>query len=320
MTMESATTRLPRLLSIVPWLVNRQGIDIELAAGELGVSVEQLRADLELLFLCGYGPMTDELIDVSTDGGRIVINNADTIAAPLRLSRAEALALMVGLRALRQAEGVTDASVVERALAKLEEATANAGTTGGKLAAVLDDASAEEIRQVVAEAVQRRRRLRLTYLVPARDEATRRDVDPMRLASLDGHWYLEGWCHLAAGTRLFRLDRIEEAVLLDVDGTPPVGAAARDLSAGTFVPDAAQPLVTLALHAGWEWVAEYYPIEGRRGAEPVTITLRVADPAWVRRLALRSGGGVAVLDPPALAAEVARQARAALAAYEQDAP
>ena len=50
---ESATARLARLLTMVPWLVNRQGIDLRQAADDLGVSVEQLEADLNLLFLCG---------------------------------------------------------------------------------------------------------------------------------------------------------------------------------------------------------------------------------------------------------------------------
>ena len=39
MMVEGAATRLARLLSIVPWLVNRQGIDIAQAARELGVGV-----------------------------------------------------------------------------------------------------------------------------------------------------------------------------------------------------------------------------------------------------------------------------------------
>ena len=62
-THESATARLARLLTMVPWLVNRQGIDLRQAADDLGVSVEQLEADLNLLFLCGYGQMPDELIE-----------------------------------------------------------------------------------------------------------------------------------------------------------------------------------------------------------------------------------------------------------------
>ncbi|HQH06653.1 MAG TPA: WYL domain-containing protein, partial [Phycicoccus sp.] len=47
---ESALSRLSRLLTMVPWLVNRQGINLEEAAADLGISVEQLTSDLELLF------------------------------------------------------------------------------------------------------------------------------------------------------------------------------------------------------------------------------------------------------------------------------
>ncbi len=60
-TQETATARLARLLTMVPWLLNRQGIDVQQAADDLGVSVDQLEADLNLLFLCGYGQMPDEL-------------------------------------------------------------------------------------------------------------------------------------------------------------------------------------------------------------------------------------------------------------------
>lgn len=322
---EAAGARVARLLSMVPWLVNRQGVDIRRAAAELDVTESQLRDDLALLFMCGYGSMTDELIDVSTEGDQIHISNADTIARPLRLTRAEALTLIVALRALSHAEGVTDFDVVERTMAKLEDAIGagpdqpgDLGADTARIAASLDDGSTEETRALLKDALARHHRVALRYLVPARDESTERDVDPMRLAIMDGRWYLEAWCHRAEDTRMFRLDRIQDARILDVDGTPPAQATARDLSAGTFVPRPDDLLVTLALEPGWEWVAEYYPIESRT-VEPggVTITLRAADPAWVVRLALRAGGGVRVVHPTELAAEVGRAAGAALAAYDQ---
>jgi proteasome accessory factor C len=77
---ESALSRLSRLLTMVPWLVNRQGIDLEEAAADLGITVEQLTSDLELLFLCGYGQMPDELIDAQWDEGQVFIDNAEAIA------------------------------------------------------------------------------------------------------------------------------------------------------------------------------------------------------------------------------------------------
>ena len=50
--------------------------------------------------------------------------------------------------------------------------------------------------------------MHLRYYVPGRDEATERDVDPMRLLVVEGRPYLEGWCLRAEGMRLFRLDRV----------------------------------------------------------------------------------------------------------------
>ena len=45
---EPATSRVARLLTMVPWLVSRQGIPLAEAAQGLGVSEKQLRDDLDL--------------------------------------------------------------------------------------------------------------------------------------------------------------------------------------------------------------------------------------------------------------------------------
>ena len=50
---ESATDRLSRLLTMVPWLLNRQGVEIAEVAREFAVTPAQVEADLALLFLCG---------------------------------------------------------------------------------------------------------------------------------------------------------------------------------------------------------------------------------------------------------------------------
>ncbi len=220
---ETATARLARLLTMVPWLVNRQGIDLQQAADDLGVSVEQLEADLNLLFLCGYGQLPDELIEADWEEGRVFVGNADTIARPLRLGVDEAVTLVVGLRALREVPGLGDRDAVERALAKLEDAAGAAAAPARRVRAEVADGASPELLALAQQAIADHRRVHLRYLVPARDEATERDVDPMRVVGMDGSWYLEGWCHRAEDTRMFRMDRVEELTVLDVDGTPPAG-------------------------------------------------------------------------------------------------
>lgn len=320
MVNESATARLARLLQLVPWLVNRQGIDIEQAAAEFDVSTAQIESDLELLFLCGTpGHMPDDLIEAEWDGGRVFVRNADTIARPLRLGVDEALALIVGLRTLADVPGLDDRDAVDRALAKLVEATGDVSAASANIRVRLADPPGD-LLAALRGAVRDHRRVHLRYLVASRDETTERDVDPMRVMSIDGHWYLEGWCHRARDQRLFRLDRVESWQVLDEDGTPPPEAAPRDLAsfnADVFTGGPDDLVVTLALDAHAAWVSDYYPVESVTTQEDgrLLVRLRTADLTWLRQLVWRLGGAAEVIEPARLRQEVARGAQAALAQY-----
>lgn len=313
-SVESATSRVQRLLTMVPWLVSRQGIEIEEAAAGLGITEQQLVADLDLLFMCGYGQMPDEMIEASYEGGRIFVTNADAIARPLRLSVDEAISLIVGLRSLA-ASGAGESSAVERALAKLEEAT---GSIPGmeRVVVVEDDTQVGQTTAVLRDALAAARRVHLTYVVPSRDERTERDVDPMRLAHVEGHWYLEGWCHRAQDVRLFRADRIEAVEVLDEAATPPEGVARRDLSAGAYQQGAGDVAVTLRLSPAAHWVAEYYPVTSREtSGEDLVVTLPTSNEGFLRRLVLRLGGSAEVTGPGSLREAVVLHASEALSAY-----
>jgi proteasome accessory factor C len=139
----------------------------------------------------------------------------------------------------------------------------------------------------------------------------------MRVVSLDAQWYLEGWCHRAEDVRLFRLDRVLELVVLDVDGTPPQQARPRDLAADAYQPGPDDQQVVLVTQAPAGWVADYYPTEAvaELGGGRRRVTLRVADPSWVRRLVWRHGGSVEVAAPADLAGSIRDGATAALEAY-----
>ncbi len=317
-TPESATARLSRLLTMVPWLVNRQGIDIDQAAADLGVPRAQIESDLALLFVCGTpGHLPDDLIEAEWEEGKVFLRNADTIARPLRLGMDEAMALIVGLRALADVPGLGERDAVDRALAKLTEATGEGARATSRVHVTLAGGAPEATLIAMRDAIAHTRRVHLRYLVAARDESTERDVDPMRLVSLDGHWYLEGWCHRAQEMRLFRLDRVERFAVLDQDGTPPVQARSRDLDADIFTPRPDDLEVTLHLQQTAAWVADYYPVQDCTVNEDgtLTITLRTADPTWIRNLVWRLAGGARVLAPTDLREAVRAGAEEALSAY-----
>ena len=153
---------------MVPWLVNRQGIDLQQAADDFGVSVEQLEADLDLLFLCGYGQLPDELIEADWEEGRVFVGNADTIARPLRLGRRRGPG--PDRRAARAARGPGPGRARRRRAGAGQARGCRRRGRGcrpaGCVAEVADGAS-PELLALAQQAIADHRRVHLRYLVPA---------------------------------------------------------------------------------------------------------------------------------------------------------
>ena len=183
--------------------------------------------------LPGYGP--GDLIDLSFEGDRVRVTFTAGMVRPLRLTTDEAVALVVALRTLLELPGLAEREAVSRALAKVSAAAGHAADRVTPVAVSVD--AREEALAVVREGLERKRALHLHYYVPTRDERTERTVDPMRLLLVDGHWYLEAWCRRAEGVRLFRLDRVDDVVVLDEPAAPPPQAHERDVDNGVYQPE-----------------------------------------------------------------------------------
>jgi proteasome accessory factor C len=246
--------RLPRLLALVPYLQAHNGIAIEEAAADFGISEDQLRRDLQLLWMCGlpgHGP--GDLIDLSFEGATISVLFDAGMSRPLRLTAEEALPLVVALRTLAEMPGVTDRDAVERALAKVESAAS--GSVEAETVAVEVD-RVTQLLPVLQRAIDDGRALALRYYTATRDETTERTVDPMRLFEMDGRSYLEAWCRRAEGMRVFRVDRIDQADVLDEAANPPPEAELRDLTEGVYTPAPEHMLVVLRVEPSYGWVAD----------------------------------------------------------------
>jgi proteasome accessory factor C len=323
-TPNSAKEQVRRLLALLPYLLAHPGARVSDVARVFGISEKQLVADLGVLWFCGLpGMMPGDYIEVDMDAvegeGLIHVSNADYLARPLRLSSDEVLSLLVALRVLRESGQAAERELIDRVIARLEEASGQASAAARKVEVQLDTWEDPDIRATVQDALSRGRRLHLSYWVPTRDETTEREVDPMQLAIADGRSYLEAWCHRAEDVRLFRLDRVAAARVLEEKAAPPAEAQPRDLSSGLFQPSPDDALATLELGPEAAWVSEYYPCErvDDLGDGRLRIQLRVADPRWLRRLALRLGGHARILEPANLAEAVRADAANALAAYDK---
>jgi proteasome accessory factor C len=314
----TATDRLQRLLALVPYVVSREVVGLAETAAAFGVTENELVDDLNMLWCVELrSPDPYCPIDLSYEGGEIMVSQAESMDRPLRLGTDEASALLIGLRMLAELPGPQDQSALRRTIAKLEAAAGEAAAASAQVAVHLDGRAPADVQAQVAEAMRQGRRLHLSYYVPGRDEATERDVDPMRLLLLEGRTYLEAWCRSADAVRLFRLDRVLGLAVLDVAAEVPDEAQHVDVDSGLFRPSASDVSVELELARAGHWVAEYYPCEQVTdlGDGRLRVVLRTPDTRWVRRLALRLGEDGRVTAPADLVREIEDDATAALAQY-----
>ncbi len=309
------------MLALVPYLRRHEGVPVDSVAADFGVSPRQIIRDLNVLWFCGLPEaVSGEMIDIDMDAleeqGVVHVDNTEFLARPLKLSVPEALSLIVALRTLRESATADELPTIESALAKLESAAGDGAAASAAVEVHVERAD-PRVHATVRRALDQSRRLHLAYLVPSRDERTERVVDPLRLLTAEGRPYLEAWCHRAEDVRLFRLDRVVEATVLDEAAPRHDDVERRDLSAGLFQPGAADVVAVLELRESARWIAEYYPVDEAVEAEDGTlrVTMRVADLGWLRRLVLRQGGLARVVQPAGVDDDVRQVARAALAAY-----
>jgi proteasome accessory factor C len=306
------------MLVIVPYLVQHPGTSLDSAAEIFGVPREQLRRDLDLLFMSGlppYGPGDLIDVDVDEDGG-VWISMADHFARPLRLTRPEALAVYLRATELLATPGIPDAPALASALAKLRDALGpdTLGDAAGIEGAVTGSAPAhlDALRAAAADL----RRIRIDYTAASTGERSVREVEPEAVFASAGHWYVVAWDVAADGERLFRADRVS-AVEETGERFAPRGleGAGRQL----YTAGDQDLAVRLLLRPAARWVAEYYVTDDvvTRPDGTVEATLPARQTRWIAKLLLRLGPDADVLDPPELRAEISQIAAAALDRYSR---
>ena len=303
--------RLRRLLAVVGWLAQVGEAPIAEAARRFGMGEKELVAELELAACCGTPPYTpDTLMEIEVSEHSVRAFLPPEFGRPRRLTPAEGFAVAASARLLLAVPGSED-DALRRALAKLDAAL-------GSREAVGLDVDAPEHLGAVRQAVDGGGAIEIEYHSGSRDELTTRTVDPVQVVTIDGHWYLDAYCHRAGDMRRFRVDRIGAVRALD---RPAVSGAVRTRPMEEmFVPGPGAVEVHLQLGRDAQWVPESVPVRAvaRDGDGIVTdVVLDVSGLAWFERLLLQLGPAARVVSPPELTGLAADAARRVLARYER---
>jgi predicted DNA-binding transcriptional regulator YafY len=283
--------RLRRLMAIVGWLAKVGEAPIEEVTQRFGLGQDELVRELELAACCGVPPYSpDALMEIVVTDHSVEAFLPEGLARPRRLTPAEGFALSAAAKTILAVPGADVDGSLGSAAAKLEAVL-------GAREGLNVDLSSPPLLADVQRLVDEHHSADIEYHSGSSDEVTERRVDPVQVVSLDGHWYLDAYCHRAEGLRRFRVDRIRRLDELDdVAGSLP---APRPPSADAFVPGPGSEVVELELGPGAAWVLDSVPIldSAALAGGGIEVTLAVGGTAWFERLLLQAGPEARVVGP-----------------------
>ncbi|HET6498924.1 MAG TPA: WYL domain-containing protein [Coriobacteriia bacterium] len=301
----SAADRARRMLALVGMLQPGAGTPLATLAVSLGVSVEQIAADLELLSLCGIAPYyPDDLVPLYLDGETVRVFGAmPALDRTVRLSAREARALATALQA-------TGRTADDPLVTRLLEAASESGPREIERVVRTLAGADPGVHTTLAVAIHRCEAVRIRYQRGGSDEVAERVVEPLALLNERGTWYVEAHCRAAGTIRTFRLDRIETA--------SPTGERFERREASvrrTALPVADLPRALVRLDPGVEVPEREWP-----GVSVVEITgdgtlveVPYAGTAWIARQIVSLLGSAEVLEPAEIRRAVALLAASARA-------
>ncbi|MDP9438206.1 MAG: WYL domain-containing protein, partial [Actinomycetota bacterium] len=163
-----------------------------------------------------------------------------------------------------------------------------------------------------------KRLLEIRY--PSSKEIRRRTVEPLLMSSIEGTWYLNAYCCHVQAPRLFRLERILSARMLEecfeeregvelkteYEDIDPRGYAAKR-AVVRFSPEVAR------------WMEERPELDllDEREDGSADYALYYTDEAWAARSIMQYLGEAVVVEPEELKREIHGQASALLRRYEE---
>lgn len=303
--------RFDRIATILVQLQARRVVSGPALAERFGVSLRTIYRDLRTLELAGVPLFGEPGVGYSlAEGYRL---------PPVMFTREEATAL---LTAEKLAARLTDAPTAQLSRAAMDKLRAVLRRTDRDYLETLaphiqvlgpgGQPGHPDAHQLLVTAIATQRVVQLRYCAAGTGQPTERAVEPIGLY-LSQHWHVVAYCRLRQEFRNFRLDRIQQLALgAEVFDARPetlrqywaaeASRQGRERVVIHFQPAAVQPEAMQRLHdtkRQYGWSHEQLLPDGR-----LEMTFFLGSLAYLAAWLLPHAGAVAVVEPPALRAEL----------------
>ncbi|RME74590.1 MAG: WYL domain-containing protein [Planctomycetota bacterium] len=316
--------RLQRILALIPYVRKHPGARLEDLARYCGATPAEILSDLDRVLLCGVPPyLPDDYIGVYVDDDRVEIRFADHFRRPIRFTLEEALALLMAIESLPEGEHSEAKASLRQRITDLMRKSLGAPPAGGASAGPEPSERLathsgrgpthgippwrqriKEVLDVLAPAIEARRKVRVAYYSASSDATTERVVHPLGIVRKSGETYLVAYCEQRGGVRTFRVDRLRSAVALEQRFTPPERFDLERYERSHMDFDRDPPLQARVRidRRSARWVREQLP---EHRVEPLPdggaiITIPARSERWLLNEVLSYGAEVELLEPPEL--------------------
>lgn len=302
------------LAHYVASLPEGKSVPLEEISRDFGCPVEDLRRALESVVEVEDRDLTF-ISGVSIEDGRLVKHLSGgyegEFRRPVRLSPVQGRAVLL---ALDLVAGAVDPGLLGSLRNKVR------GAAGREVPEVEAGRQFDEDLPIVAAIETARKNKRLLEIrYPSGTTIRNRAVEPLMMSGIEGVWYLNAYCRAAEGHRLFRLERILSARVLEerftgreeiepkteYEDIDPRGYAAR------------RAVIRFSAEVA-RWMEEHPEldliVEHEDGS--ADYALYYTDEPWAAKRVMQYLGEAVVVEPEALRQEVQRQAATLLETYE----
>lgn len=279
------------LMQMLPWLVAHPGVSAEVVAEEFGITAKEVIKLLDLLQYTGPGQYGGELVEVHFgDGQGIHVIDSQRFDRPVRMSGAEASALLAGLSYLEQMPALADSAEVSQLIEKISEAL-NPETAID----VVTDGRENECIALMMAAIDAQVQVQIEYASGSATHPSERVIEPKRMLTRDDRTYVRAWCTQAEALRTFRIDRIAHAETLSA--SQEVEVAPEDLARNI------SGWIDVVVELDREFLSEFdndtVTSIMELGNGRLRVETKVANLEWFVSVVLAAGGSISIIEPAA---------------------
>jgi proteasome accessory factor C len=296
----TADGRLNLIIGLTTYLSEVGSATIAELAEQFDVKVDEIKRAVSAMYNATVADSNNQwamaINDDWRDDGVVELNSQMILEGNPRISARHAAALAAGLSVLEASADEAAKLEINQLIEILSRGSIQASAPAVAIVPGTIDADFAKMRQAIIG----QKRVSFEYW-NNKGEITQRDFDPIKLESNDQLWNVRGYCHLRNEERSFRLDRMRNSVVLDVEWSQE----ARNLELSDQIYEANEHDTVVPIDV----TPEAYDLIGNFNAEVISssgankevkrIEMRIGFLPNLGKLIAVYGGAAKVIAPPA---------------------